>query len=126
LYSDPVKNLFGLENEKKEICYSSIYQLWRATNAPLTVEALHENVLADFHRPVGGIDIFVADDESSTGILKFLHRVESFPGTPGHSRDRMMSFCYEGDVSGCDINAVAFDENQLDITPDGILPGSYK
>jgi hypothetical protein len=128
LYSDPADNPSGLEDDKKEICYSSIYQVWRATTAPLAVEALQHNVLADFSRPVGGIDIdiFIADNESATGILKSLHHVESFPGTPGHIPDRMTSMCYEGGVLGCDISTVAFDENQLAITPDVIVPGLYK
>jgi hypothetical protein len=126
LYSDPTKNPFGIDDDNKEVCYSGMYQVWRATSAPMTTAILHRNVLADFSRPIGGIGIFVADDDSPTGILKFLHRVESFPGTPGHSRDRMVSLCYEGDVSGCDICTVGFDENQLALTPDVIIPGSYE
>jgi hypothetical protein len=126
LYSDPAKNPFGTDDYDKEVCYSGMYQVWRATSAPLTTAILHRNVLADFSRPIGGIRIFVADDESPTGILKFLHRVDSFPGRPGHSRDRMASLCYEGDVSGCDICTVGFDENQLALTPDVIIPGSYE
>jgi hypothetical protein len=90
------------------------------------VEALHQNALTDFSRHVGGIGILVVNDESATSILKFLHRVESFPGTPGHSRDPMTSLCYEGGVSGCDISTVAFDENQLAVTPDAGVPGSYE
>jgi hypothetical protein len=38
----------------------------------------------------------------------------------------MVSLCYEGDVSGCDICTVGFDENQLALTPDVIIPGSYE
>jgi hypothetical protein len=98
----------------------------RATNAPLTVEALQQNMLADLSQPVGGIGIFVADNESATIILMFLHRVESFPGTPGHSRDRMTSLCCEGDVSGCYISTVAFGENQLAVTPNIVVPGLYE
>jgi hypothetical protein len=62
LYSDPSKNPFGTEDERKEICYSGIYQVCRATSAPMTVATLHQDILADFSRPIGGIGIFVADD----------------------------------------------------------------
>jgi hypothetical protein len=92
----------------------------------MTVATLHKNVLADFSRPIGGIGIFIADDESSMGIFKFLHQVESFPGTPSHSHNRMVSLCYEGDVSGVSISTVASDENQLAITPDVTVPGTYE
>jgi hypothetical protein len=73
LYSDPTKNPFGIDDDDKEVCYSGMYQVWRATSAPMTTATLHRNVLADFSRPIGGIGIFVADDESPTNILKFLH-----------------------------------------------------
>jgi hypothetical protein len=56
--------------------------------------------------------------------MKLLHGLVSYPGTPGHPCDRMKVFGYEGDVSGVDISTVAFSSQQLDITPDFIIPGS--
>jgi hypothetical protein len=91
---------------------------------PLSSEALLQNILADFSRPIGGIGIFVPDGDSPTGILKLLHGLASYPGTPGRSRDRVKVFGYEGDVSGVDISTVAFSSQQLHITPDVIFPGS--
>jgi hypothetical protein len=126
LYADPGRNPFGIEDERKEVCYSGMYQVWRATTATLTEPTSHQNVLADFSRPIGCICIYVADDKSPTGILKFLNRVKSFPGTPGRSRDIMVSLCCEGDVSGVDISTFAFDGIQLEVTPNVVVPGSYK
>jgi hypothetical protein len=126
LYADPVRNICGTEDERNEVCCSGMYQVWRATTAPITVATLYQNVLADFSRPIGGIGIFVADEEPPTGILKFLHHVESFPGTPCHSRDIMVPLCYKGDVSGVDISTVAFDESQLEVKPNMVVPGSYQ
>jgi hypothetical protein len=95
LYADPTKNQAN--------------EFWRSTHNPLTVEALHQNILADFSRPIKDIGVFVDDDESGTGRLKLLHGLHSFPGTPGHSRDRMVTMTFEGDVVGIGICAVAFD-----------------
>jgi hypothetical protein len=40
---------------------------------PLTVGKLHQNIMADFSRPIGGIGVFVADKESASGTLQVLH-----------------------------------------------------
>jgi hypothetical protein len=82
--------------------------MWRATHAPLSSEALLQNVLADFSIPIGGIGISVPYGDSPTGILKLLNGLASYPGTPGRPRDRMKVFGYKGDVSGVDISTVAF------------------
>jgi hypothetical protein len=52
----------------------AIYELWRSMHVvQLTVVALHQNILADFSRPVGVVGLFVQDDASGTGFLKFMH-----------------------------------------------------
>jgi hypothetical protein len=105
-------------------CYRAVYETWRAKGAPLTVGKLHHNIMADFSRPIGGIGVFVVDKESASGTLQVLHSAQSYPGSPGVSRDRLTTFLSEGDVDGLDIATVAFDENQLAITADVIVPGS--
>jgi hypothetical protein len=64
------------------------------------------------------------DDESGIGRLKLMHGLHSFPGTPGHSRDRMVTMAFEGDVAGIDIRTVAFDPSQLEVTTDVVVPGT--
>jgi hypothetical protein len=70
LYADPTKNPFGREKDLVSLCFSEVNEFWQATHSPLTVEALHQNILADFSRPIGAIGVFVDDDESGTGWLK--------------------------------------------------------
>jgi hypothetical protein len=96
------------------------------THNSLSVEALHQNILADFSPPIGAVGVFVSDKASCSGCLKFLHDLHSFPGAPGHSRERMVTMGYEGDVSGLDICTVAFDPDQLAITADTIVPGTLE
>jgi hypothetical protein len=67
-------------------------------------EKLHQNVIAYFSRPIGYIGLFVPDGDSETGVLRQIHLVQNFPGSPGVSRDRMATFCSEGDVSGIDVS----------------------
>jgi hypothetical protein len=57
LYADAARNPFGLDEERKEMCYAAIYEVWRSTLNPMTVETLHQNILADFSRPVGALGI---------------------------------------------------------------------
>jgi hypothetical protein len=92
----------------------------------MTVEALHQNILTDFSRPVGALGIFVQDKSSATGVLNLVHGVHSFPGAPGQTRDRMTTLAFEGDVSGVDICTVAFEPKQLGIMADGNVPGSME
>jgi hypothetical protein len=105
---DTSKNPFGDEEEERDICYGAIYEVWRAIHAPLSSEALLQNVLADFSRPIGGIGILVPDGDLSTRILKLLHGLTSYPVTPDRPRDRMKIFGYGGYVSGVDISTVEF------------------
>jgi hypothetical protein len=83
-------------------------------------------VQVDFSRPIGGICVCVADGDSASGVLWILHSVHNFPGTPGVSRDQMTSFCSEADVDGVGISTVAFNENQLAVTLDSIVPGTIE
>jgi hypothetical protein len=45
LYAKPTNNPFGKEDELVSLCYSEVNEFWRATHIPLTVEALHQNIL---------------------------------------------------------------------------------
>jgi hypothetical protein len=108
------------------MCYAAIYEVWRSMLNPMTVETLHQNILADFSRPVGALGIFVQDAGSATGVLKLVHGVHSFPGAPGQTRYRMTTLAFEGDVSGIDICTVAFEPKQLEIMVDANVPGSME
>jgi hypothetical protein len=80
--------------------------------------------MVDFSMPIGGIGVFVADKESASGTLQVLHSAQSYLVYPGVSRDLLTNFLSKGDVDGLDIAIVAFDENQLAITAEIIVPGS--
>jgi hypothetical protein len=124
LYADPTKNPFRKEEVLVAICYSEVNKFWRATHIPLTVEALHQNILAVFSRPIGAVGVFVDDDESGTDRLKLVNGLHSFPGTPGRSHEHMVTMAFEGGVAGIDVCTVAFDPSQLEVTPDAIVPGT--
>jgi hypothetical protein len=122
LYSDQANNPFGPDEEDQELCYGAIYSVFRSTQAPLSVAVLHKKILADFTRCVGGLEMFFWDGNSATGVLQLIHGLQSYPGAPGRSRDRMRTFGYEGGVGGVDIATIAFDEAQLAITVNVIVP----
>jgi hypothetical protein len=124
LYSYPANNPFGQDEEVVAVCYSEVNEFWRATHSPLTVDSLHQNILVDFSLSIGDVGIFVYDDKSGTGRLKLLHGLHSFPGTPGDSRDRMVTMAFEGDVAGIDACTIAFDAAQLAVTPDVVVLGT--
>jgi hypothetical protein len=67
----------------------------------------------------------VPDGSSPTGVLRIIHGIQLFPGLPGRSRDRLKTFAFEGDVDGVDVATVAFGQQQLAITADVIVPGSF-
>jgi hypothetical protein len=96
LYSNPASNHFGIADEEVLRGYIIMASLWRATHDPLSVDALHQNILAEFSRPVVAIGVFVADDESRTGRLKLLHGLHSFPRAPGLARDWMVTMGFRG------------------------------
>jgi hypothetical protein len=76
------------------MCYVAVYEVWRSTHSPLTVEAPRQNILVDFSRPIGVVRVFIADDASGTGCLKFIHGLHIFPGAPEHSRDRVVTMIF--------------------------------
>jgi hypothetical protein len=124
LYGEPANDPFGSSEEGNEDCCRAVYDVWRTTTDPLDEKTLLQNILDDFSRPIGCIVVFVSDQDSPSGRLQLLHSFDSFPGEPGQSRDRMQAFCFEGDVRGVDIATVGFDEHQLAITADVVVPGS--
>jgi hypothetical protein len=124
LYSDPADNPFGTSEEDLEACTRAAYQVFRATGLPLAEDALLQNILVDFSRPIGGLGIFVPDGSSPTGVLHIIHGIQLFPGLPGRSRDRLKIFAFKGDVDGVDGATVVFNQQQLAIAADVIVPGS--
>jgi hypothetical protein len=123
LYGEPANDSFGSSDEMNEECCRAVCESWRTSTEPLKVKALLQNVLADFSRPIRCIVVFVADQDSPSGRLHLLHSFQSFPGEPAQSRDRMQAFCFEGGVRGGDIATVGFDDSQLAITADIVVPG---
>jgi hypothetical protein len=69
IYNDRTHNPFGPDDEDQELFYGAIYSVFRPTHAPLSVAVRHNNIVADFSRCVGGIGIFVQDDNLATGVL---------------------------------------------------------
>jgi hypothetical protein len=98
----------------------------RATQAPLVVPVLRQNSIADFSHCIGGLGLFVKDGGSTDGILQLVHGLQLYPGVPGHSRDQLQNFGYEGDVMGVNVATIAFNEMQLVIIRDVIMPGTVE
>jgi hypothetical protein len=48
LYADPSTNPFGMDEDTVPLWYSAVYEVWRSTHDLLSVEALHNNILADY------------------------------------------------------------------------------
>jgi hypothetical protein len=124
LYYNPANNRFGMSEEDLEACTRAAYQVFWATGFPLAEDALLQNILADFSRPIGGLGIFVPDGSSPTRVPRIIHGIQLFPGLPGCSRDRLKTFAFEGNVDGVDGATVAFDQQLLEITADVLVPGS--
>jgi hypothetical protein len=60
----------------------------------------------------------VADSESKTGHLKVTHGYVRYASRAGQANvDREATFCFEGEVDGTDASTVAFDRDQLGMTP---------
>jgi hypothetical protein len=57
LYGNPANNPFSLDDETQERCYSVIFKTFRATHAPLSIDELLRNILADFSRNGGPIGV---------------------------------------------------------------------
>jgi hypothetical protein len=73
LYGEPANNPFGIVEAKQVRYYRAVYDTWRAKGVPLTVGKLHQNIMVDLSRPIGGIGVFVADKESASGTLQVHH-----------------------------------------------------
>jgi hypothetical protein len=116
-YGDPTGNPLGLTEDDIREAYRVVYAEWRVEDRPPTVQDLEYKILTDFVSPIGAVAVMVASSESATGKLVLLHGFTLYIGAPGRSNpDRRGHFCYEGDVLGQDIVAVALDRTQLDLT----------
>jgi hypothetical protein len=79
---------------------------------------LERDILTEFRETIGAIGTMVADAGSKTGRLKLTYGHASYTSRPGRAHvDRGATFCYEGELEGTDACTVAFDRNQLDLTP---------
>jgi hypothetical protein len=118
LYRDPAVNPFGDNEAKAHSVYRVLYSEYRVSDSPPTVEELEREILTEFREPIGAIGIMVADAGSKTGRLKLTHGHASYTSRPGRAHvDRGATFCYEGELEGTDACTVAFDRNQLGLTP---------
>jgi hypothetical protein len=70
LYGDATMNPFGTETKAG---YGAVFHSLRVETRPPTVDRVLEDAVVDFSRPIGGIGVFVEDDESSTGHLEVAH-----------------------------------------------------
>jgi UDP-N-acetyl-D-mannosaminuronate dehydrogenase len=70
--------------------------------------------------------VFVPDGSSSTGVLEVIYAVSIYLGVPGQVRDRMKPFASLGDDTRVDIATVAFDQEQLAVMEDVIVPGTIE
>ena len=113
---DPSLNPFGVDAGRG---YDNVYQgTWRTTNSPPEIAAIHDNVMADFQDgPTGVVAVYLADDDSPTGILKTLLGFQQYPGRPGEMNDeRRRSFAYCGEVDGIDIDTIAVNVDLFERT----------
>jgi hypothetical protein len=85
--------------------------------------------MVDFSHPVGGLGLFVQDGDSATGVLRLIHGMQSYPGAPGRSRDRMWTFVFEDTwtvLMWLPLHSTSHDNLQLVIKRDTIVPGTVK
>jgi hypothetical protein len=73
LYGYATMNPFGTETKAG---YGAAFHSWRLETRPPTVDRVLEDVVVDFSRPIGGIGVFVKDDESATGNLEVAHGIQ--------------------------------------------------
>jgi hypothetical protein len=82
------------------------------------VEEPEGDILTDFLEPSGAVGLMVTGSGSKTGNLKLTHGYARYSSRPGRVHiDRGASFCFEGKVDGTDAYSVAFDMDQLGLTP---------
>jgi hypothetical protein len=125
LFSEPSRNTFGSEEDKTVACIASVYLNWRTTGDAPDVDDIEDDIISNFYRPIGGVGIFVENERSLTGILQVMHGFEKFPGVPGKTgRAREQLFCYVGDVTGLDLQNIAFNGEQLKNTSSVSVPVS--
>jgi hypothetical protein len=118
LFRDPAANPLGTTDADLRAVYRVIYSQYRVEDSPPTVEELEQEILTDFLEPIGALGIMVADSESKTGHLKITHGHAHYSSRAGHANiDRGATFCFEGEVDGTGASTVAFDRDQLGMTP---------
>jgi hypothetical protein len=117
-YNNHARNPLGSDADEVSEAIRIIYAEWRAEDAAPKNTELEDDILADFSLPIGAVGMFVADGSSPTGRLKLFHGFERYTGSVGRvDPDRKVNFCLEGGVDGTDVFTVAFDPNQLGVTP---------
>jgi hypothetical protein len=118
LFRDPAANPLGTTDMDLRAAYRVIYAQYRVEDSPLAVEELEQAILTDFLEPIRAVGIMVADSESKTSHLKLTHGYARYSSRAGQANvDRSATSCFEGGVDGTDASMVAFDRDQLVMTP---------
>jgi hypothetical protein len=118
LFRDPATNPLGTTYTDLWAAYRVIYSQYRMEDSPPTVKELEQEILTNFLEPIEALGIMVADSESKTGHLKITHGYARYSSRAGHANiDRGATFCFKGEVDGTDASTVAFDRDQLGMTP---------
>ena len=106
--------------------YRAACHHWRVQPAPPDADEVVESAPSDFQWTVGLIGMFVMDGSSPTGVLRTVHGLPKHPGLPGRpSPERGQVFGCAEDVAGIDIDTIALDETQFEITGEANAAGSF-
>jgi hypothetical protein len=85
---------------------------------PPNVEELEGGILTDFLELIGTVGFMVAASGYNTGHLKRTHGYAHYSSRPCREHiGRGASFCFEGEVDGTNAYSMAFDMDQLGLTP---------
>jgi hypothetical protein len=71
------------DKEDQEQCYSDIYEVFKDTKAPLSVDLLHQSILADSSRCGDCLSLFVQYGNSSNGTLRLVCGFQSYMESTG-------------------------------------------
>jgi hypothetical protein len=125
LFAELATTPFGSEVDRTTARFAAVYLNWRTTGDAPDVD--EDDIISDFSRPIGGVGMLAENERSPTGVLVVLHGFEKFPGVPGKTgMERNQLFCYVGDVTGVDLQTVAFNEEQLETTASVNVPTSLE
>lgn len=84
------------------------------------------DLLLDLEHPVGAMCAFLHSPDHQTGVLKVIHAPRRFTSVPGRATPaRGKAFACSGDVEGIDVDTIALDIQQLELTAEIHIPGDW-